>query len=153
MINVWALHGRTKAHNPFLYIQNLNIHVKTESIFDRCETSLFVINNYIIHICIYLYAVLSGNDTLQSVRDGWLLCKEQDVFIVCHVRYRFCKNVPQHTTVCTSSTAACPGDSVWPIKTFTCFVWYKEKLSLRVVTVVRRFSIVTEVWCGRVTCS
>lgn len=46
--------------------------------------------------------------------------------LVCHVRYRFCKNVPQHTTVCTSSTAACPGDSVWPIKTFTCFVWYKE---------------------------
>lgn len=36
------------------------------------------------------------------------------------------KHVPQHTTVCTSSTAACPGDSVWPIKTFTSFVWYGE---------------------------
>lgn len=37
-----------------LYIQNLNIHVKTGSIFERCETSLFVINNYIIYPCMHI---------------------------------------------------------------------------------------------------
>lgn len=39
----------------FLYIQNLNIYVKIGFIFERCEISLFVINNYIIYLCMYIF--------------------------------------------------------------------------------------------------
>lgn len=64
-------------------------------------------------MCIYLYAVLSGDGTLQSVRGGGFLCKEQGVFSLCNAEYRFCEMFPAHNSLYTSSTAACPaGDSV-----------------------------------------
>lgn len=51
------LHGRTQPLTLPLYIQTPNVRVNTGSLLERCETSLFVINNYIIYPYMYLYAV------------------------------------------------------------------------------------------------